>query len=228
MVRAENWVGLESNPGVMSSYAERLGMDPAWAFSDCWGLDADALKYVPQPTVAAILLYPFSLVEQRKRALGRSAGSVTPAVWHMKQTVGNSCGAVAIMHAVMNNLDRLAKSDSLLERFRDGGERSARDRGEGFASAVRELHSDIAVEGQTDAPTPTADLDFHFVALVERDGRLYELDGNNVGPVDVGAVDSCDGFLDAVAEHIEAAYITPFPNAHFSLITLGPKRADDE
>ena len=30
------------------------------------------------------------------------------------------------------------------------------------------------------------DLDFHFVALTSVDGRLYELDGNNIGPLDLG------------------------------------------
>ena len=45
-----------------------------------------------------------------------------------------------------------------------------------------------ASNGQTAAPKPTADLDFHFVSLVEVGGRLYELDGNNDGPVDCGTV----------------------------------------
>ena len=44
-----------------------------------------------------------------------------------------------------------------------------------FCAQVREIHSGIAASGQTDAPKPTADLDFHFVALVQVNGRLYEL-----------------------------------------------------
>ena len=36
----------------------------------------------------------------------------------MRQLVGNACGAVAIMHTVMNNLDRVGQGSSFLEGFR--------------------------------------------------------------------------------------------------------------
>ena len=39
----ENWVGLESNPAVMTQYAQKLGVSESWAFSDCWGLEEEAL-----------------------------------------------------------------------------------------------------------------------------------------------------------------------------------------
>merc|ERR1719476_599271 len=123
----------------MSEYAVKLGIDSSWAFTDCWGLDPEALKFVPQPCVAAIFLYPFTQLEARKRALGTHRGMAVSEVWHMQQTVGNSCGAVAIMHAVMNNLDRLGRSSSFLDEFRATTQSaSAHDRGKGFASAVRE------------------------------------------------------------------------------------------
>jgi len=221
----ENWVGLESNPEVMSKYAHALGVDEGWAFCDCWGLEAEALKYVPQPCVACIFLYPFSLVEARKRALGAQRGRPVQGVWHMRQTIGNACGAVAIMHAVMNNLHRIGRSSSFLDEFREStSAASAAERGKAFAPAVRDIHSGIASSGQTSAPTPTADLDFHFVSLVEVEGRLYELDGNNDGPIDVGPAEG--GLLPSAVEHVKRAYFTPFPDSHFSLITLGPKRAE--
>ena len=37
----ENWVGLESNPAVMTQYAQKLGVSESWAFSDCWGLEEE-------------------------------------------------------------------------------------------------------------------------------------------------------------------------------------------
>ncbi len=56
---------------------------------------------------------------------------------------------------------------------------------------------------------------------------MYELDGNNDGPIDCGEV-ADGGLLRAVCDHVKAAYIAPFPDSHFSLITLGPERREDD
>jgi Ubiquitin carboxyl-terminal hydrolase, family 1 len=40
-----------------------------------------------------------------------------------------------------------------------------------------------ANEGQTRPPAPDEVVALHFVALVEREGRLWELDGRKSGPV---------------------------------------------
>mmetsp|Transcript_22498 Transcript_22498/g.70557 ORF Transcript_22498/g.70557 Transcript_22498/m.70557 type:complete len:215 (-) Transcript_22498:1-645(-) len=164
----EAWVGLESNPTVMTKYARSLGVADGWGFCDLWGLDDEALEAVPQPCVAAIFLYPFSQVEARKRALGTQQPASAPEVWHMRQDVSNACGSVAIMHSVMNNLDRIGEGSSFLDSFREktAGASSA-ERAALFAPAVRDIHDSHASSGQTDAPAPTADLDFHFVAYVE-------------------------------------------------------------
>jgi len=228
-MKNESWVGLESNPAVMTQYAQKLGVSDRWSFSDCWGLDSDALKHVPAPCVGCIFLYPFSQVEARKRALGARRGCEVPGVWHMKQLVGNACGAVAIMHTVMNTLDRVGAGAGFLSEFGASTKAAnAHERGKLFAPALRQVHSELAAQGQTAAPHAKADLDFHFISLVEVQGHLYELDGNNDGPLDCGALGADETFLEAAVRHVKAAYIAPFPESHFSLITLGPKQHDAE
>ena len=200
----------------------------SWGFSDVVGLDEDCLKFVPSPCVGIIFLYPFSQVETRKKRLGSSRGiKAAPGVWFMDQTIGNACGAVALMHCVMNCMDRVSKDSTFLNKFRsDAKNANARERGELFGSALRGLHDEVSGRGQTEAPKPNADLDFHFITLVPVGGRLYELDGNNDGPIDLGAVDdSQQAFLTAAVAHVKDVYIAPFPESHFSMMALGPREA---
>ena len=55
---------------------------------------------------------------------------------------------------------------------------------------------------------------------------MYELDGNNDGPIDCGAVSASDTLLHAVVGYVKENYIAPFPQSHFSLMTLGPAAAE--
>ena len=154
-MKNESWVGLESNPAVMTQYAQKLGVSERWAFSDCWGLDREALKHVPAPCVGCIFLYPFSQVEARKRTLGARRGCEVPGVWHMKQLVGNACGAVAIMHTVMNTLDRVGSGSGFLSEFGATTKAAnAHERGKLFAPALRQVHFELASQGQNPNPNP--------------------------------------------------------------------------
>lgn len=229
----ENWVGIESNPEVLTEYAYKLGVDKSWAFSDVFGFDDEALRAVPSPCVGLIWLYPYSQTEARKRALGASRGAPCQGVWFMKQLVGNACGAVALTHTVMNCMSQVSRSSSggtFLDSFgSDTQGADAFERGKLFAPALRDLHESLASQGQTDAPAKEADLDFHFVSLVPVDGRLYELDGNNDGPLDLGPIgDGEAAFLRAAVAHCKAAYVAPFPDSHFSMLALGPKPSSDD
>ena len=39
------------------------------------------------------------------------------------------------------------------------------------------------------APSLDDKVDFHFIAFVEKNGHLYELDGRKTGPVDCGKIE---------------------------------------
>jgi len=223
-----NWVGLESNPEVLTEYAHKLGVDKSWAFSDVLGLDEESLKMVPEPCLGVIFLYPFAQLESHKRRRGRDRGKPTEGVWFMAQTIGNACGAVALMHTVMNCMKQVSKGSSKLAGFAsDAKGASAAERGKLFGNAMRDIHDGVASQGQTDAPRPNADLDFHFVSLVAVDGVLYELDGNNDGPISCGAILSgTGGFIRSAVAHVQKEYIAPFPDSHFVAIALGPAQSD--
>ena len=67
------------------------------------------------------------------------------------------------------------------------------------------------------APSLDDKVDFHFIAFVEHDGRLYELDGRKSGPVDCGKI---DGDFLSVSEWIMNFSLYNFLNHGFSVCLL--------
>lgn len=48
------------------------------------------------------------------------------------------------------------------------------------------VHASHAATGQTETPDIADEVNLHFVCLIERDGHLYELDGNKPYPINHG------------------------------------------
>lgn len=129
-------------------------------------------------------------------------------VYFLKQTVGNSCGTIALLHVVANNKDSMVFNDgSALKKFLDDtAGLSVDDRSQLFKEnqAIKAAHNDIAAQGQC---RPEADkVNFHFIAFANVNGQLYEFDGKMDGAVNHGATKDdtfvtdaakvCRGFMD--------------------------------
>jgi ubiquitin carboxyl-terminal hydrolase L3 len=77
-------------------------------FCDVYGLDDELLAMVPQPVLAVIFLYPLTSVDDKVEEYDPSATSTTGGkdlsknVYFTKQTVGNACGTVGVIHAIGN------------------------------------------------------------------------------------------------------------------------------
>src|SRR5689334_14864510 len=95
----------------------------------------------------------------------------------MKQTVGNACGTIGVIHAVANNLDKLniTPNSHFADFFQKTKSLSPEDRAKFLESYTpfAVVHQDSAREGQTNAVDE--DVNLHFVALVHNSGRIYEL-----------------------------------------------------
>uniref|UniRef100_A0A2K5QVQ1 Ubiquitin carboxyl-terminal hydrolase n=1 Tax=Cebus imitator TaxID=2715852 RepID=A0A2K5QVQ1_CEBIM len=177
---------MEINPEVLS----RLGVAGQWRFVDVLGLEEESLGSVPAPACALLLLFPLTAQHEnfRKKQIEELKGQeVSPKVYFMKQTIGNSCGTIGLIHAVANNQDKLGFEDgSVLKQFLSETEKmSPEDRAKCFEKneAIQAAHDAVAQEGQCRVDDK---VNFHFILFNNVDGHLYELDGRMPFPVNHG------------------------------------------
>ena len=126
---------------IIMQYVANLGMEMKYQFNDVYGLDPDLLGMVPQPCIALLLLYPINdkvevililiiqivssycsatllfvqlvAFENEEEARIKKEGQVvSPSLFFMKQTIGNACGTVGLLHALGNCTDKIAFSES--------------------------------------------------------------------------------------------------------------------
>ncbi|KAJ1667139.1 Ubiquitin carboxyl-terminal hydrolase isozyme L3 [Coemansia sp. RSA 1813] len=217
------WVPLESSPDAMNKVIQQMGVGASAAFSDVWGLDDELLDMVPQPVNALVFLFPLNdkFEEPRKKEALSSENKVSPNVWHMKQTIGNACGTMAIFHALGNNQNSIPIGGDLAAFFEkvNGLSPEAKAAELEQNKVLAEAHKSGAAEGQTEAPAADAKVEHHYAAYAIVDGDLYELDGRLSAPINHGPATNVlkDG------ARVIRKYIASFEgdSQEFSVISLG-------
>ncbi|XP_011690620.1 PREDICTED: ubiquitin carboxyl-terminal hydrolase isozyme L3 [Wasmannia auropunctata] len=218
------WVPLESNPEVMTKFLHKLGVPKKWSILDVYGFESDLLAFVPRPVLAVILLYPTKTekTEEDKAEVKDNKTDVPDSVYHMKQSISNACGTIALLHSVANNLDAIQLEDGFLKKFLDETKGlSYLERGERLdkAQGIIDTHMESAQEGQTEAPAEDAEVYHHFVAFVHKNGSLYELDGRKPAPINHGSTTS-ETLLDDAAR-VCKEYMERDPNeVRFTVVAL--------
>uniref|UniRef100_A0A8C6S9U1 Ubiquitin carboxyl-terminal hydrolase n=1 Tax=Neogobius melanostomus TaxID=47308 RepID=A0A8C6S9U1_9GOBI len=198
----------------MSKFLNCLGMKPTWQFGDVYGLDPELLNIVPRPVCAVLLLFPITdkyeaFKQEEEERLKTEKQDVSSDVYFIKQTIGNACGTIGIIHAVANNLKHLEfESDSMLKKFLEKTSKMNPEERAAFLEkdeTIRVTHESSAQEGQTEAPSADERVNLHFISFVNVGGQLYELDGRKPFPIVHGktseetlledAVDVCKIFM---------------------------------
>ncbi|KAK3141887.1 hypothetical protein QOZ80_4BG0339500 [Eleusine coracana subsp. coracana] len=202
----KRWLPLEANPDVMNQFMWGLGVPEDVGFCDVYGLDDEMLAMVPQPVLAVLLLYPQDRIKESQASTASSVETKEPSknVYFTKQTVGNACGTVGIIHALENAASRIKLGQgSYFDRFyrqtadMDPTQRAA------FLEEDQEMenaHSVAVTAGDTEAKDGVIE---HYVCFSCVDGELYELDGGKSQPIYHGP-SSSDSFLQDAAKVIKA------------------------
>lgn len=203
----KRFVPLENNPDVFNSLIHKLGLSPDLAFQDVFNIDdPDLLSFIPRPAHALLLIFPVSDTYEKFRRdedgpkdeyIGK--GDDEPVVWY-RQTIGNACGLMGLLHAVSNGeAKKHVTKDSELDKFiMQAIPLNPTDRAQLLydSHAMESATQAAGAEGDTSAPEADASVDLHYVCFVKADdGHLWEMDGRRKGPLDRGQLGKEDDVL---------------------------------
>jgi ubiquitin carboxyl-terminal hydrolase L3 len=143
----------------------------------------------------------------------------------MKQYAKNACGTIALFHVIMNNLydyPDLVKEETYLTKFSEENfGRTPAEIGESFKinKDICHKHKESVKKGQTKVQSK---VETHFIAFIEKDGFLYELDGRKTEPINHGEC-TPEG-LTFMACLVISKFMQRDPNNNkFTILALGQK-----
>lgn len=199
-----------------------MGLDTdKYAFVDIYGLDDDLLSMVPQPVEAVLLLFPVTKEYEAKRVEEESQqepftgpGKQGEIMW-FKQTIGNACGTIGLLHSIANSTakDSLSESSPLAVLLKEALPLDVAERAAYLqtSKSLAKAHTSSASTGQTAAPSAEDKCELHFVSFVRdpTSHHLFELDGRRHGPVDRGVkIPKQEDLLKAATQWIAENYVS--------------------
>lgn len=174
-----------------------MGLDTSkYSFTDVFSTEDWALDMVPRPVVGVVMLFPIKDVSEEhakaeRTKIEQDGQTVSDNVYYMKQTIGNACGTVGIIHAIINANKQgtrdLVKKDSYLDKLTTvTATMTAAERAAYLESddEIESVHGSAAAEGQS---AQEEDVNTHFICFTHMDGCLYELDGRKQFPINHGS-----------------------------------------
>lgn len=232
-----NWQPLESNSELITNYMGSIGLETnEFVFQDLLSYEEWAQEMVKQPVLG--LLFIFEITENQEKfrkeeehIIKQEGQQVSPGVFYMKQYAENACGTIGVFHLLGNlpiQYRNLVKEDSMLAKFYAKAKgKSPQEAGNIFEGddEIKDKHVDASKEGTTNVQEHL-NTNNHFIAFVNVDNTLYELDGRKEFPINHGPT-SPDNFL-ADACQVCHRFIQREPdNVNAGLIVLAP-RPDEE
>lgn len=182
----------------MSDLVHKLGLSKTLAFHDVFSIDEpELLAFVPRPAYALLLIFPvsetyekFRVQEDQGKPEYDGHGPDEEVIWY-KQTIGNACGLIGLLHGVSNGEARkkIDPSSGLSKLLRDAIPLKPVERADLLyeSQALEHAHQEAAAGGDTAAPSAEDKVDLHYVCFVKSEkNRLWEMDGRRKGPLDRG------------------------------------------
>jgi len=230
----------ENNPDVMNQLAAKLGLSPELQFYDVFSLDEpELLVDIPRPALALLVIIPLTpawdqsrKAEDADKETYAGFGPDEPVIW-FQQTIGHACGSIGLLHSVINGpaVDFI-KPGSDLETIRNQAiplDMTKRAQMLYDSEPFEIAHKSVEQAGDTAADLTGEREGGHFVSFVKSGGRLWELEGSRMGPLDRGSLGDDEDVLSPRALELGIKRIIKL-NAEggrkdllFSCIALAPR-----
>lgn len=213
------WVPLVSDPELFEDYAKNIGGPPNVKFHDVLSTEDWALEMIGGKPLGLVLLFPLkpSIEDRTKKEDEQLSSSdiqkqLPSKVWFTKQTVGNACGTVGLLHVFGNCQEILAEGKALRCFYEKVRDMTPDDRAKALETdkSIAFAHRGIANRGPGKPATEHDEVAHHFVAFVQVDNHLIELDGRRKVPINRGST-STQGFLKDAARLVKREFMDKDP-----------------
>jgi len=198
------WCTIESDPGVFTELVEKIGVRDV-EFQEVVSLDHSTLAEMGE-VLGLIFLFKW-----RDNVAPRNTMEAVPeGLFFAKQVIINACATQAILSVLLNTTpDQVDVGQNLndLRQFTEGLDVESKGFAIGNSDIIRETHNSfrppvsLEILHEEDKKKGEA---FHFVSYVWFNGKVYELDGLQNGPLLVGGCPDRSQWLKVVVPYIQS------------------------
>ncbi|KAL4965409.1 putative ubiquitin carboxyl-terminal hydrolase isozyme L3 [Aspergillus stella-maris] len=189
----KTFIPLENNPDVLKLLCDNLEISSDLDFHDIISTSPEFLKECHFPPCHALIVLAKEPIYRAARSTVeptipeyKGSGSDEPVIW-MEQTIGHACGLMALLHAVFNlENGRYVRPNTELDALRQRAillEPTERAQLLYDSKFLEDAHMNAASRGASNVPSPRDNNRHHFLAFVQRDGKVWELNGGMNGPL---------------------------------------------
>ncbi|KAJ2747491.1 hypothetical protein GGI20_000480 [Coemansia sp. BCRC 34301] len=211
-----NWCLIESDPGVFTELIHNMGVRDVQV-EELYSLDSGSLSAM-EPVYGLIFLFKWQGQSATPSNSANQAGGTlvdNQDVFFAQQIIQNACATQAILSILLNREQEIELGETLANFRSFAADLPPDMRGLALTNCdqIREVHNSFvrpeSFLTDPDERRRSADEDddlFHFISYVPVNGRLYELDGLQRGPIDHGTSENWLEDVGAVIQRRMAEY----------------------